>query len=875
MDEAARTIARLTAGLTGQYTVNRQVGLGGMATVFEAIDLQHDRRVAMKVLRPEIGAMLGGERFTREIRIAANLSHPHILPVYGSGEVDGLLYYTMPFVDGESLRERLTRDGQLPIEESLQIGREVSQALTHAHARGVVHRDLKPENIMLSGGVAVVMDFGIAYAAAFAGGEQLTATGLAIGTPAYMSPEQAAGERGIDHRSDVYSLGCVLYEMLAGRPPFQGGSAFAVLSQLATQEAPDLRGLRPDVPLPVALAIRTALAKDPANRFGSVADLLAACDGATGPVRRLSTTPRLRRRTQLILGGAIALIVAGGLWLGFLGGSTGSMGPNQVVAVLPFEHIGPEDEAYVTQGIGNEVSNSISGIGGISVISRASAVQFDRNTPLSVVRRELNADFVVRGSVQTNRQADGETQVRLSTQLISVEDGQELYSDTLTATLNSGILFTIQQQIARRVADALALTLRPQTLGALRGGQTTNPEAYRAYLQGSIHAAQFLVPTEQLKAIQYFTQATTIDPGFALAWARLAQLEAVFYALYDRTPARLARVERAVAQADSLRPGDAETAIARGYQAAFSERGGRDRAMAEFASVRKELPNSIELLWAMGSVYRARGDVDSAFASFSEAARLDPRSPVIVFEEAVTAFLQRRYEEAEALLARARALAPEWPVAPLGLANVWFHAGDLDSARAAVTPLSEAAPALTPFLVGEPLYRPLWELVFPSAFQQALGALTLGNPLVDSAGYYYNKGRWHVRQGRAAAARPYFDSLRVLHRRRPAGAQPGFVVLVDLAAASIELGDTVAAIGYLDSLVVNDPIAEEAFRGSFALTEAARLLVRLGLHDRATALLSRLLAIPSPVSRSLLRVDPGFAPLTKEPGFRRLLPGPP
>ncbi len=873
MAEATQLIDRLTAGLTGRYTVTRQIGLGGMATVFEAIDLQHDRRVAMKVLRPEIGAMLGGERFTREIRIAANLSHPHILPVYGSGEVEGLLFYTMPFVAGESLRHRLTRDSQLPVEEALQIAREVSQALTHAHAQGVVHRDLKPENIMLSGGVAVVMDFGIAYAAAFAGGEQLTATGLAIGTPAYMSPEQAAGERGIDHRSDVYSLGCVLYEMLAGRPPFQGGSVFAVLSQLATQEAPDLRGIRPDVPLPVALAIRTALAKNPADRFGSVADLLAACDGATGPVRRLAATPRLRRRTQLLLGGATALIVAGGLWLAFGGGPSGSTGSHPVVAVLPFDHIGPEEEAYVTQGIGNEVSNSISGIGGISVISRASAVQFNRQTPLSEVRRELNADFVVRGSVQTNRQADGGTEVRLSTQLISVVDGKELYSDTLTATLNAGILFRIQQQIARRVADVLTLTLRPQTLEALREGQTTNPEAYRAYLQGSIHAAHFLVLPEQQKAIQFFTQATTLDPGFALGWARLAQLQAVYYGLYDRTPTRQAKVEDAVRRADSLRPRDPETAIARGYQAAFLGRD-RDKAMREFAIARGALPNGPELLWAIGFVHRSRGEVDSAFASFSEAARLDPRSPMVTFETAVAAFLQRRYDAAAALLARAGAIAPDWPVAALGLANLRLHQGDFESARAALDPLLTAAPGLTPILVGDPLYRPLWELAFPVAFQEALDALTLASPLVDSAGYYYHKGKLRMRQRRPADARPFFDSLRVLQRRRLREQAPVFDVLIDLAAASIELGDRPAAVRYLDTLLVHDPMAEDAFRGSFALTEAARLLTRLGLHERAIALLTRLLSLPTPASPGLLRADPGFAPLTREPDFQALLRGP-
>jgi tetratricopeptide (TPR) repeat protein len=248
---------------------------------------------------------------------------------------------------------------------------------------------------------------------------------------------------------------------------------------------------------------------------------------------------------------------------------------------------------------------------------------------------------------------------------------------------------------------------------------------------------------------------------------------------------------------------------------------------------------------------------------------------MVTFEAAVAAFLLRQYDAAAALLARAGAIAPEWSVAALGLANLRLHQGDFESARAALDPLLAAAPVLTPILVGDPLYRPLWELALPAAFQEALDALTLANPLVDSAGYYYHKGKLRIRQRRPVEARPYFDSLRVFQQRRLGDRTPAFDALIDLAAASIELGDRPAAIRYLDTLLVRDPMAEDAFRGSFALVEAARLLTRLGLHDRAIALLTRLLSLPTPASPGLLRADPAFAPLTREPGFQELLRGPP
>src|SRR5687768_7708556 len=234
----ANELEHLGATLAERYRIGRELGSGGMATVYRAHDLRHDRTVAIKVFRPAVTAAMGRERFLREITVTAGLDHPHILPLLDSGHVDGLLYYLMPYVEGESLRDRLSREQQLPLDDALRIAREVASALSYAHARGVVHRDIKPENILLSHGHARVADFGIARAVTAAGGEALTGTGLAIGTPAYMSPEQAGGERAVDGRSDVYALGCVLYEMLAGHPPFAGATSYELLARHALDPLP-------------------------------------------------------------------------------------------------------------------------------------------------------------------------------------------------------------------------------------------------------------------------------------------------------------------------------------------------------------------------------------------------------------------------------------------------------------------------------------------------------------------------------------------------------------------------------------------------------------------------------------------------------------
>src|SRR5687767_15773473 len=306
--------ARLASALSDRYRLVRELGQGGMATVHLAEDLKHGRRVAIKLLHPELSAILGGERFLAEIKVTANLQHPHILGLIDSGEADGLLYYVMPYVAGESLRARLSRDRQLPVDEALRLAREVASALDYAHRQGVVHRDIKPENTLLNDGSALVADFGIALAVQEAGGHRMTQTGMSLGTPAYMSPEQAMGERDIGPRSDVYALGAMTYEMLAGEPPFTGPSSQAIVAKVLTEQPPPLRPKRPSVPAAAEAAILTALQKLPADRWGTAKEFNDALTGsAPSRSESASTIPLAAVRAP-----AAGVSRSATLWLGWV-----------------------------------------------------------------------------------------------------------------------------------------------------------------------------------------------------------------------------------------------------------------------------------------------------------------------------------------------------------------------------------------------------------------------------------------------------------------------------------------------------------------------------------------------------------------------------
>ena len=518
---------RLRNTLADRYTIPRELGRGGMATVYLAHEMKHDREVAIKVLRPELAATLGADRFLREIKIAAKLTHPHILALHDSGEAGGFLYYVMPYVEGESLRDRLNRERQLPLEDAVRIAREVASALSHAHSQGVIHRDIKPENILLSAGEAVVADFGIARAVSAAGGEQLTETGMAVGTPAYMSPEQATADK-VDGRSDIYSLACVLYEMVGGDPPFLGSTPQSILARKLSEAVPSLQVVRTTVPDSLEHAVMKALAQVPADRFMTAEAFSEALTGSDEPATdkaRVVEGRRITLKRVLYAGGLLVILVA--LWWGgsvvrgaFSNVSSTAEGVAfglERLVVLPFQNLtGDTTQEYLIDGLMEELTSELAKAGALEVRSRTSAIRY-KGTELSApeIGRELSVDGLVEGSVM----GWGDT-VRVVVQLVDAARDAHRWSREYTEPYER--LPMVSGQMAR---DLLAVLLpdEPRTeAGRELNPPTENIVAYELYQQGVRELYRL-----DLRAIDLFNAAILEDSTFALAYAGLADMYTV------------------------------------------------------------------------------------------------------------------------------------------------------------------------------------------------------------------------------------------------------------------------------------------------------------------------------------------------------------
>jgi serine/threonine-protein kinase len=479
-------IADRLSAIADRYRILEEIGRGGTATVFLAEDLKHGRRVAMKVLRPVPGAAYEPQRFLREIRIAAGLAHPQILPLHDSGECDGLLYFVMPYAGCETLRDRITREGQLPIDAALRIVRAVSAALAYAHRHGIVHRDIKPENILLQEGEPVVADFGVAMALSAAAGDSVYVTdrGFAVGTPAYMSPEQASAEPTLDGRSDQYSLACVLYEMLSGDPPFAGTGARATMARHAIETPASIRTRRPTVPMAIDRALARALAKSPGERFPGMTEF---ADALVAPVPEV-------------------IPVA----------DAGTIREARTIAVLPFVNAGGDAEnEYLSDGITDELIIALSKVDGLNVASRTSvfALKGLREDVRSLGAR-LNVSAMLEGTV---RRAGN--RLRITVQLIGVADGRTLWSERYDR--EAADVFAIQDEIARTIVTTLRATLLRDLGDAPPVRYTANPRAYHLYLKGRYWWNR-RTQAGIAEGIKYFEQAIAEDPGYALAYTGLA-----------------------------------------------------------------------------------------------------------------------------------------------------------------------------------------------------------------------------------------------------------------------------------------------------------------------------------------------------------------
>ena len=471
---------RLAEALRDRYEILRELGRGGMAVVYLARDLRHDRHVALKVLLPTLAQSLGADRFLREICTAARLQHPHVLSVYDSGAVGAeLLWFTMPFVEGESLRDRLQREAQLPVPDALRIAREVADGLDFAHRHGVVHRDVKPENILLGDGHALVADFGISRAlAGDETDEPLTETGVRVGTPAYMSPEQATGQQ-VDARTDVYALGAVLYEMLAGEPPFTGPTPQAIIAKRFHSDALPLRAVRPAVPDHVDRAVTRALARTPADRFASAAELARALEageasGATAAVRH-----KPPRRTGILLLGIGVLLGLGVLFGSRLQRSRpASTDGLQRVAVLPFDNLAAADRGYFAEGITDEIRGKLATVPGLQVTARNSSTRYAGSSkPPDEIGRDLGVTYLLSGTVRWDQEGNA-SRVRVSPELVDAGTGATVWQQSFDAPMTD--VFRVQAEVAERVARELGVALGDRRPAAPRSASHPEPRRVRS-----------------------------------------------------------------------------------------------------------------------------------------------------------------------------------------------------------------------------------------------------------------------------------------------------------------------------------------------------------------------------------------------------------
>lgn len=672
-------LQQLQRTLGDGYVVERELARGGMSRVYLAKDNSLGRDVVIKALSPDLAAEVNVERFSREIRLAGRLQNPHIVPLLSAGDSEGTPYYVMPFVGGESLRHLLQRSGELPVDQAVRILRDVAVALDYAHRQGVVHRDIKPENILLSGGTGVVTDFGVAKAISAStvaeGSTNLTTAGMALGTPAYMAPEQASADPAADHRADIYAWGVVAYEMLTGAAPFAGRPTQAVIAAHIAEPVPEIH--RAAVPERLARLVMRTLSKRPADRPQSASEIVMELDALTstgftpagtravlakrGPVRYWP----LAAAALLLLVAAVAVRARGPH---LLAGSDAST--LKRIAVLPFANAsGSKDEEYFADGMSEELGAVLGRVRGVRVASHSSSFSFKgKEVDVREVGRALDVDAVLEGRVRRDGQ-----RLRVTAQLTDVANGLSLWSDSYEKDAKD--VFAVQDEIAHAIASALEVKFAETTPhGTTEVQGTTDPEAYDLYLRGRYFWHK-RGPENLRRAIDLFTDATTRDRSFARAFAGLASAQALLTEYADNAPASLDDgALRAADEALRLDSSAAEAYIARGL--VNVHRWQWDEARAAYGTAIQLDPNSATAHQWLGELFYTLGYADSAIAEMRRAKALDPLAPVPSVALAYALYQQRLFAESVREGEKGRELAPDLVLFPRVLSESYLGLGD-------------------------------------------------------------------------------------------------------------------------------------------------------------------------------------------------------
>ena len=610
-------IKRIRELLAPTYTVDRELGRGGMATVCLAQDTKHERVVALKVLHPGLAETLGAERFLREIKVVARLNHPHILPLFDSGEVEGFLYYVMPYIEGESLREHLERENQLPVDEAIRHACSIASALDYAHRQNVIHRDVKPENVMMYEGEAMVMDFGIAKSVIESGEHSMTLSGAMFGTPAYISPEQAAGAGQVDGRADQYSLAVVLYEMLAGERPFSGNTELEAFSKRFNETPTPIRKVREGVPESIETALTKAMSPDPDGRYASIALFAQAIgSGAVGSPIIIHTHP------------------------------SPTVSAAKSVAVLPFTNMSADvDNEYFADGIAEEIINALTKVQSLRVASRTSSFAFKgKHEVIGEIGRKLKVSTVLEGSVRKVG-----NKLRITAQLINVADGYHLWAEQYDREMQD--IFAIQEDISQAIVKSLRVILSEGEKLVIGRVRTIDVNAYDYYLRGRRFFHQHRRKSLEY-AIQMFEKAIEIDSNYALAYAGIASASSLLYTYFDRRPVNSIQADVASRKALELAPDLAEAHLARAIALRHGDH--TDESEQEFEAAIKLDPKLFEAFYFYGRARKYQRRYAEAVKLLERASQLQPED----FQ--APAFLGGSYAgmgmHAEASAARRRAV---------------------------------------------------------------------------------------------------------------------------------------------------------------------------------------------------------------------------
>ena len=855
-----------------------------MGVVYKAHDTKLDRIVALKFLPHHIAA--GQEeqmRFLQEAKAAATLNHPNVCTIYDIREEGGEQFILMEYVDGLTLRQKM-QQGLIPFRDTIAYALQIGEALQEAHSKGIVHRDIKAENIMVNTRNQIkVMDFGLAK---LKGSLKLTRTSSTIGTLAYMAPEQLQGGE-TDARSDIFSFGVVLYEMLTGKAPFHGEHEAATMYSILNEEVTPASALRPEIPSEIDRIVRRSLEKDPEDRYQHADDMVSELRRLQKQTSRVVrpevapsprvTAPALTRRPVkrwLGVAGMLALVVVAGVVLyRFLGPTGSTTAPEKkMLVVLPFENLGSPDQEYFADGITEEITSKLSGLSGLGVIARSSAMGYKKTSKsIKQIGQELGVSYILEGTIRWESE-NGVTHVRVNPQLINVADETQIWSQPSEAVLAGA--FKLQSDIATQVASALNIRLLGQERQTLEARLTENAEAHDFYLRGNEYFYRSTGEQDIRYALQMYQRAIDLDPKFAGAYARLSEAHAnMYWELYDHSEERLRQAREAAERAlrlDNTLP-DAHGAMAWYYYHGLRE---YDNALKEFSLALQAQPNNADVLLGIGSVYRREGKFEEALSNMQRAVDFNPRVPQLHVELALTYIWMRRYPDAEQSLDRAIAIGPEVPegYAEKALLLLLWR-GDVGGARRV---LVEARRQRIDQEDSGISYVSVLTEIMGGAYDQARDLLH---------GYHFDAFTdqfWYVPKdlllagvyssmGKASEARTSYTAAKTLLERELKRSPDDARLHSSLGIACAGLGLNEQAIREGQLAVSIIPLSKEAMIVPLRMQDMALIYTMTGNQEAALSLLQQLVTMPTTLSAALLRLDPSWAPLRSNPGFQKLI----